>query len=388
MRQRAHAVRPKDSTVEQARARNRKPGKWYDFDDLIDGKRQREGSRYFRRGDGQFMFYHGKENAIYGETEAGKDMMLAELACQAIEDEVSVCWIDFEESDEIDAGNRMLEIGLATDLLRDQDLFRFATPEDMEQATNAVYSAYHGDPPADIIILNGIQAGYSLFGWDINDPVSTQMFRTDIVRPCLDAGCTVIETDHISKSSSSRNGGGRYASGGIAKLNWVSGAAYMLEAHSPIIRGGNGKSKLFLVKDRPGSIKPTCIPTDDPGRMYAGMLSVKSNGDGDSGWNLNIDIIPPHPAPDNFVMLNGMKIAVTLIDKILELYKDHGKEGASKATIESECKGNGTRYIRAAIDIAKSHGCLVPAEQSRYSHTKPLQFKKSWDQKLGVTQKK
>jgi hypothetical protein len=251
------------------------------------------------------LFYHGKENAVYGETEAGKDMLLAELTRQSAEFWAHVAWIDFEEGTEVDAGRRLLELGMEPDVLDDRDLFRFATPSNVEEARDAIYDAIKWR--ADIIILNGIQAAFVLFGWDLNDPDSARYFRQVIVLPCLKAGCTIIETDHIPKEDTkSKGNGGRYAYGGVMKLNWVNGAAYLLRARATITRGkkgkpGKGNSDLILTKDRPGMVKPGCVRIKDEARtMYAGTLNVESigwKGRGKLSWqdfDLRVDVTPPY----------------------------------------------------------------------------------------------
>jgi hypothetical protein len=388
MSNRAEPFQPRNSITEQAKLRKRKPAKIWDFTDLVDGKRKKRRPAYFRRSDGQYLFYHGKENAIYGETEAGKDMILAELVIQSVDQEMSVAWIDFEEGDEIDCGSRLLQLGMETEFLRDQTLFRFSTPEDVDEARDCVHDAITCQ--ADIIILNGIQAAYALFGWDLNDPDSTRRFRNEIIKPCLNSGRTVIETDHLNKSSttSRSSNGSRYASGGMAKLNWVSGAAYLLRAKTPIVQGGQGKSELILTKDRPGGVKPSCSTiTNEARMMYAGTLHVKSSGSEDDGWSLQVDIAPPHPEAENHVMVNGSRVQVELIERILELYKDYGVTGVSKNIIEKECRGVSTVKIRAAIEVARAHGCLVFAKRTQTSKTMPLRYQKSWNNKLGVSKK-
>ena len=133
---RMHAVQAEDSIIERARQRRRKPAKIHKMDDAFDGIKKREEPTFGMREDGQFMFYEGKENAIYGATESGKDMLLAESVAQAIEFGHSVCWIDFEEDDEIDIASRLSEMGASRDAVCDQSLFRFSTPQD-EDACSA-----------------------------------------------------------------------------------------------------------------------------------------------------------------------------------------------------------------------------------------------------------
>jgi hypothetical protein len=357
----------------------------------VNGHRNRQKPAYCLRKDGQYLFYHGKENVIYGETESGKDMMLAETVAQCMESWIAVSWIDFEEGDEIDCGKRLLEMGVEPEALVDQDLFRFSTPEDVEAAQDSVYDAL--THRCQLVILNGVQSAYGLFGWDLYDPTSPAMFRRALVTPLLNHGRTVIETDHMTKSSVEGKGNGsRYAAGGMAKLNWINGAAYLLEAVDPIVRGSTGKSRLLLTKDRPGSVKPQCERIkDEPRMMFAGMLVIKSVGDENAGYDLMVEVTAPLPGS---VVREKRKqreaeskvVPDDVLEKVLALYKTFGRTGASKAAIEATYRGEGARYVRAAIDVLQAYGCLVKAGKSSSSNIAPLRYAKEWDPKMKVTQ--
>jgi hypothetical protein len=253
------------------------PTKPFDFGPVAAGNARRKKPVFCRREDRKAMFYRGKENAIYGETESGKDMLLAETVFQALDDDFSVYWIEFEEGDGIDLGNRLMEMGISPKLLCDQDKLHFVSPENIEDAKDAIYEAR--TKQFNVVIFNGVQAMYAVFGWELADPSSPAMFR-QLIQPILRAGCAVIETDHMNKSAvdgKNWSNGSRYAAGGIAKLNWINGAAYLLVAVSPIIRGSTGSSRILLTKDRPGNVKPFCLRKDDePRMMNAGTMVVKS----------------------------------------------------------------------------------------------------------------
>ena len=387
--QRMRAVRPSSDFANQARERNRKPAKLWNFNKLVDGKRKRRKPAYCRRADGTYLFYHGKENAIYGETEAGKDMLLAETVAQCLESWVSVAWIDFEEGDEIDCGSRLLQMGVEADQLVDQDLFRFSTPEDVEQARDSIHDAKMS--ACNVIIFNGLQAMYGMFGWELYDPSSPALFR-QMINPLLKAGRTVIETDHLTKSSAEGKNGSRYAAGGIAKLNWINGAAYILEAVDPIILGSVGHSRVILTKDRPGSVKPHCIKMQGEGRMmYAGTLVVKSTEDSRGGFSLNVEVTAPAPGSVVKVRKENKKEHITkdvsdeVLEKVLGLYEKLGNQGASKNTIEGMYQGAGHGQVRAAIAILQVHECLVRAGKSSTSNIAPLRYAKDWDPKQRIS---
>jgi hypothetical protein len=381
------AIQSEDSIIERAKRRRRKPAKLLSMDDAFDGKKKREEPVFGMREDGQFMFYAGKENAIYGATEAGKDMLLVETVAQTLDFGQSVCWIDFEEGDEIDIASRLKEMGASRDAVCDQYMFRFSTPEDVDAAQDSVQDAL--DHRCQLVIFNGLQSAYGLFGWELFDPNSPVMFRRALVTRLTKSDRCVITTDHMTKTSAeSKSNGSRYAAGGIAKLNWINGAAYMLEAVDPIIRGAVGRSKIILTKDRPGFVKSECARIErEPTMMYAGTLIVKSTGDKEHGYSLRVDI--KHPEPGSVVKdrLRAKRegteyedITREVIDKVLDIYQRIGKAGASKADIERAYKGNkGASQVRAAIQILVTNKCLVKAGRSGTSNIAPLRYAKDYD---------
>jgi hypothetical protein len=388
-----HAVQPRDSAAEQSRERHRRPAKVYDFTKLVEGKRKKRKPAYCRRDDGQHLFYHGKENALYGETEAGKDMLLCETVAQCLEwGDAKVSWIDFEEGDEIDVGTRLLQMGIEPAQLVDQDLFRFSTPEDVEQARDSIHDAKMTG--CDLVIFNGLQAMYGLFGWELYDPTSPALFR-QMISPLLKAGRTIIETDHMTKTSAEGKNGSRYAAGGIAKLNWINGAAYIIEAIDPIVQGGVGRSRIVLTKDRPSGVKPHCVRISSEARMmYAGTLVVKSTGDSNGNWSLNVEVKSPEPGSvvqDRKQALkrgesNG-QVPDDILVKVLDIYKRYGKEGTSKREIErvwEKLYKSGHRYVRDAIPMLQVSGCLVKGARSKTSNMAQLRYEEDWNPKFRI----
>lgn len=381
-----HAIQSEDSIIERAKRRRRKPAKLWPMDKAFDGLRRREEPTFGMREDGQFMFYEGKENAIYGATEAGKDMLLVETVSQALDFGSSVCWIDFEEGDEIDVASRLKEMGAGRDAVCDQFLFRFSTPQDVDAAQDSMWDAV--EHRCNLVIFNGLQSAYGLFGWELFDPNSPVNFRRALVTPLLKRHRCVITTDHVTKvNADARNNGSRYAAGGIAKLNWINGAAYLLEAIDPIIRGGVGRSRITLTKDRPGFVKSECTRIErDPTVMNAGTLLVKSTGDKENGFSLRVDVKSPELGS---VVRDRAKakrdgtefedIPRDVIDKVLSIYRRIGKAGATKSDIEKAYKGPGARQVRPAIQILVTNSCLVKAGRSGTSNIAPLRYAKDYD---------
>ena len=77
--------------------------------------------------------------------------------------------------------------------------------------------------------------------------------------------------DHVTKD---KDGRGRYALGGVHKLNIVNGAGYTLENRQPFGIGITGRSTLKIAKDRPGQLRANAVD------KWYGDLVLASNADG------------------------------------------------------------------------------------------------------------
>jgi hypothetical protein len=69
----------------------------------------------------------------------------------------------------------------------------------------------------------------------------------------------------------------------------------------------------------------------------------------------------------------------SVLNKVLELYKKFGNQGASKRAIVKMYRGDGSRHVLAAINTLKTHGCIVFAAPSKTSNMALLKYEKDWD---------
>ena len=159
------------------------PPAWHDFADLAAGRRTRAKPTYGERTDGQPLIYPGKEHTVYGETEAGKGMFLAEVARQCLLDGVAVAVIDFEEGDELEWGSRLLDMGVPPEVLNKRELFRYGTPVDKGAAERLRHDVLEMRPV--LLILEGVSAAYGVYGWQVKENDSATLFRAGLVKPAM-----------------------------------------------------------------------------------------------------------------------------------------------------------------------------------------------------------
>jgi hypothetical protein len=339
----------------------------YDFGPLIRGEAFRPQPAFFPREDGQFLIYPGRDHAFIGETESGKDMLLLCGVLEMLEAEMKkgeepfrVAWIDYEESDGIDTGSRFLNAGLEPAILSDRSRFRHFTPGSLNEARYALADIAGWGP--DLAIHNGVTAAYQLFGWKVKEGDDAAEFRRTLVRPLLDAGSAVISTDHVTMENAQGKGITRYAYGGVMKLNVSDGATYLLVNSRTIMPGAEGASRLYIVKDRPGSVKPECEKAGtDPMIRHAGTLVVKSAGR--EAGELRISIAAP--AGDGEPEQNGSAdVPDWLMEKVISDFRAFGSMGCAKTAYKEAYEGKGKKKVPMAIDLARADGFLVPAAGS------------------------
>jgi hypothetical protein len=257
----------------------------FDFSGLVDGTHRRPEAKYCKRSDGVALIYPGREHSVYGETECGKDMLLVYVTKQITKARGSVVILDFEEGDGTEFGSRLLNAGMAPELLCDFHSFAYYTPSTEGHAEGIVRKMAEADPAPDLVVFNGVTAAYGVFGWQVKENDDATTFRRTLVRPLIGAGTATLATDHVTKSGNES----RYAIGGVMKLNLVNGAAYLMENVDPIVRGSTGYSTLTLTKDRPGTIKPHCQKGEIINTMNAAILTVKSRNDSRGGLRISLD---------------------------------------------------------------------------------------------------
>ena len=80
-----------------------------------------------------------------------------------------------------------------------------------------------------LVILDGITEAMTLHGWKPLDNTDIALFDRKVITPLTSTGAAEVSLDHVTKDRENR---GRYAIGGVHKLNIVTGAGYTLRGNS------------------------------------------------------------------------------------------------------------------------------------------------------------
>jgi hypothetical protein len=249
----------------------------WDFSDLtpvLDGTHKPAQPVVGARDDGIGLFYPGRINGIQGESEAGKSWV-ALISCLVEMNRGNlVVYIDFEDSEE-GVVSRLLLIGGTPQDIAERFLYvrPGATPN---PAALRAFIARIGALQPTLVIVDGVTEAMVMLGLELKENTEIAKFGRMLLRPLADTGAAVVPLDHVVKNNESR---GRYALGGVHKLNAVDGVQYMLEAVRPFGINTEGRSRLRVAKDRPAQIRKHALPGGRNPMHWFADLVIRSEGD-------------------------------------------------------------------------------------------------------------
>jgi AAA domain len=204
-----------------------------------------------RRHDGVGLLYPGKVHTVASESEAGKTWLLLAAAFEELSNGNAVLYIDFED-DEGGVVGRLLALQVSPQAIRDR--FHYVRPAEGIGALGNVDDLRDivvGNRPT-LAVIDGVTEAMTMHGLDPLSNRDIAAFGRILPRRLAAAGCATVCLDHVSKAPDSR---GRYALGGVHKLNGLDGAAFLLESVEPFGIGLTGRSAVVIAKDRPGQLR-------------------------------------------------------------------------------------------------------------------------------------
>lgn len=230
-----------------------------------------------RRSDGRPVLYAGRTHTLSGESEGGKSWLAQLFAVQELNAGNGVVYVDFED-DGAAVAHRLLLLGTTKPAIRDR--FAYLNPTEPITTPGAARDLLDAvrDVAAGYVVLDGVTEALSLHGLSTLDNDDLATFGRLVTRPLTALGAAVLSLDHVTKDRETR---GRYAIGGVHKLNGLSGAALILENVDRFGDGLAGRSRLSIAKDRPGQLRPHAL-----------------RGKGDLWWFGDFTLDTSRPIPD------------------------------------------------------------------------------------------
>lgn len=227
-----------------------------DLQDVLDGTYKAPQPTIGRRDDGIGLFYPGRMHSVVGESEGGKTWFALQTVVSELAAGNSVVFIDFED-DAPGVVGRLLALGATVKDISER--FAYIRPE--EPLTIGINRLEIGQALNDLrptfVPIDGVTEGMAMHGMELKDNTDVAKFGRMLLRPIAEMGAAVATLDHVVKD---KEGRGRYAIGGVHKLNGLNGAMYVLENRKPFGVGVTGKSTVRIAKDRPGQLRRHALP--------------------------------------------------------------------------------------------------------------------------------
>lgn len=228
-----------------------------DLGPYLDGTHVAPTATLLQRSDGLGLLYPRMTHSLHGESESGKSWVALWELSRLIKAEMSCAMVDFES----DAGvvvSRLLLLGTPPALI--SKWFHYRRPERSPAGDEQELAAWNLLMAAAyvLVVLDGVTDAMGLFGKASKDNDDAAAFAKLLPRQIADrTGAAVLMIDHVTKD---KDGRGRFALGGQAKMASLTGAAYTVDVVSPLGEGMRGELELRVAKDRHGRIRGQAGP--------------------------------------------------------------------------------------------------------------------------------
>ena len=290
-----------------------------------------------RRADGHHIFYAGKINALFGESESGKTWIALEAVRQELDKGNTVFYLDFEDSVR-GIYNRLNTLGAD---LKHFKTFLYSNPSEplTEGAREALLTRIDEYKPS-LIVVDGVNAAMNVMGLDLEKNKDATSFSQEVLRPMRLHNAAIITIDHVTKSKDNR---GNYAIGAQAKRADIDGCAVAVEVEIAFGRGIDGALALKVTKDRPGFVRAIC----------------------QEGKNLGVANIKALELGGIKITLEGATVEVFTLEKKMEqvsqFMADHGVEmnkNEIAKRLRSEGMPIGNDGLKVILDSLVNRRCL------------------------------
>lgn len=239
------------------------------------------------REDGVGLFYPGRVNCLYGQSESAKSWIALVACTQEMAEGARVMYLDFEDEPSATIA-RMRSLGVGDDDIRHQ--FTYLRPEDPLEAmqrdrwgnkegtslgrknSEALATALTTIDPS-LIIVDGMTVIYGLHGLDTNDASGTDIITNWLKSLTRNGRSTVIVIDHTGKNAPR----GSTPLGSQHKVSMVQGTALQVHPIDRPMPGRVGLVELIIGKDRPGQVRANS--TEDHPQVAAEVI-LDSSSDG------------------------------------------------------------------------------------------------------------
>lgn len=328
-----------------------------EIDELLDRPEGWDAPTLMQVTNGPCLLYSGKVHSFAGESGSAKSWLLLLACVQAIQNDQTVLYLDFEDS----GGGiyqRLVDLGVPRTQAKAQ-LDYVGPREAINPARWRRLSMRIQRRSYALCVLDGVTEAMTTHNLDLLDNADIARFLHLLPRRIAALGPAVAMIDHVSKNPDGRRG----AIGGQHKKAGIDGAAYLVEALEIFGRGKTGRSRVIVDgKDRSGYVNAAATK----GGTVA-YMELRSWPDRGVTYRLT--------APTEGETWEPTE----LMERVSKLLEEH-PSGLNKNSIETMVKGK-AEVIRTALDVLISKGYVKVERGARGSmvHTSARQYRKPID---------
>jgi Bifunctional DNA primase/polymerase, N-terminal/AAA domain len=307
-----------------------------DLTDAAAGEKARARPTLLARADGACLLYPGQINELHGADGVGKSFVALFAAQQELDAGHHVVWLDWEDPDEVTVVGRLLDLGVAADVVLAR--FHYWHPEvEATPARVARLCARVRELGAALVVLDSVGEAFGLDGVNEDRDNEVTPWLRKLPRPLMATGAAVVLVDHGVKSAENE----LFPSGSKRKRAAITGAAYLVKAPRPVSReAGGGRLELTTAKDRHGHYTRGKV---------AATIDVTVDGAG-----MSFVVRPPRTeeveSPDG----SRLVLAASLVRLVRDLAEETGALPSQRAVLAHARVKGGNEIKRAALEWAAS----------------------------------
>jgi Bifunctional DNA primase/polymerase, N-terminal/AAA domain len=318
-----------------------------DLTDAVHGRKVRQPPTILKRSDGRYLFYEGQINYLHGTDGVGKSYVALFAATGVLDEGGHVVWLDWEDPDEVTIVGRLLDLGVAPDVILGR--FHYHHPEtDATKAAVAKIVDLVRNHNARLVVVDSIGEAFGVEGIGENNDDEVAPWIRRVLRPLAATGAGVLPIDHSIKSGDNP----LHPSGSKRKRATVTGSHFLVDATRPISKEyAGGELRLTCAKDRHGNYTRGKV---------AAKIEIAIYPDG--GWTVHVH--PPIAATDEAAN-NDRVLAAAMVRLVRDLEKEMGAKPTLTQIEQSKRVKGGVQAKRAAVEYGAACGSLSEAEGPR-----------------------
>ena len=205
---------------------------------------------------GKPLIYPGCSHLFFGTGGSGKSGFTQHAAVEVMAAGGVVLYLDYENSARNLVG-RMKALGATREMVGDS-MGYWRINEDLGPWVRAGLGLWLSEHPGVFVVLDGVSKSLAAAGHDEDKAPQVNVWDEQVPVPITEGcGATLSMIDHVSKPPREHTSGTPSAAelfprGSGAKINNVTGAAYLFRATKPWSKTTSGWAEVWCAKDREG----------------------------------------------------------------------------------------------------------------------------------------